>query len=365
MNRGIIQESDWTKKGTFIRKKIDQYGLANVKQRGRIWRLVHENFKRGPKPKMLDVAASKLIQYLDHPNGWWRDNAQKQIILLNDKSVVAELREIVSGNKGTSALGRLHALWTLEGLEAVDKNIIYTALKDVDPQIRRAAVWISEPMLKQNNEEVSKRVAPLVDDQNFDVLTQLVLSFQSVNTARSKEIVNRILAKHPNNEMLFAAKGAVEKNEDLKRYGEKLGQFAASERKLIMEGALIYKSICGSCHGGDGKGLPTQAAPPLVKAKYLIGNKNYPIRILLNGLKGEVEGKTYSSEMPAMKYNTDEWIASVLSYSRYEFGAKNLKTTIVKPEEVNALRKQHAGRADAWTVDELEILEKQSEQKRP
>jgi mono/diheme cytochrome c family protein len=314
---------------------------------------------------MLDVAAGKLIQYFDHLNGWWRDNAQKQIILLNDRSVVPELKEIVTGKKGMSALGRLHALWTLEGLEAIDKNILYTAIKDTDAQVRRAGVWISEPMLKQNDEELTQQVEQLVNDENFDVLTQMVLSFQTVNTTRSKEIVNRILAKYPNNQMFTAAKAAVEKNEDMKRYGEKLGQFAASERKLVMDGAIIYKSMCASCHGGEGKGLPTQTAPPLVGAKYLIGNKNHPIRILLNGLKGEVEGKTYPSEMPSMKYNTDEWIAAVLSYSRYEFGARNPKTIIVKPEEVNALRKLHEKRADAWTVEELEGLEKQPEKKRP
>ncbi|MBO9682976.1 MAG: hypothetical protein J7502_09965, partial [Flavisolibacter sp.] len=69
---------------------------------------------------MLDESASKLVTYLDHANGWWRDNAQKQIIILNDKSVVPALKQIVRGEQATlsakpSHLGRLHALWTLEG----------------------------------------------------------------------------------------------------------------------------------------------------------------------------------------------------------------------------------------------------------
>jgi glucose/arabinose dehydrogenase len=97
MNRGIIQESNWTQKGTFLRDKIDYYGIGKINQRGRIWRLVHDDFKRGPKPRMLDVPAKSLVAHLDHPNGWWRDNAQKQIIILGDKSIVPALTAMAVG----------------------------------------------------------------------------------------------------------------------------------------------------------------------------------------------------------------------------------------------------------------------------
>jgi mono/diheme cytochrome c family protein len=254
-----------------------------------------------------------------------------------------------------SALGRLHALWTLEGLEAIDKPTLFTALKDEDAQIRRAAVRISEPLLKQNDDEVTTKIGELANDEDFDVLTQLVLSLQPLEDEKTQKIVSGILAKHPKNQMLSSAKAAVDKNEEIKLYGSKLGRFAKADRKLILEGAVIYKSICSACHGADGKGLPTRAAPPLVGAKHLAGNKEHAIKILLNGLKGEIEGKTYSSEMPSMKENTDEWIASVLSYARYEFGAKNREALVVKPQEVSELRKKFGNRLQAWTVQELEM----------
>jgi hypothetical protein len=110
MARGVIQESNWTQKGSYLRNKIDYYGLAKVNQRGRIWRLVHDGYQPSATPKMLDVPAQNLVTYLDHPNGWWRDNAQKQIIILGDKSVVPILKSMATGQKNTSALGRLHAL---------------------------------------------------------------------------------------------------------------------------------------------------------------------------------------------------------------------------------------------------------------
>src|SRR5690606_1974432 len=101
----------------------------NIKN-GRIYRLVHETTVRGPQPKMLDEPAVRLVTYLDHPNGWWRDNAQKELIVRGDQSVIPALIELVSGKKGLlpnepSALARLHALWTLDGLDAVNKKILF------------------------------------------------------------------------------------------------------------------------------------------------------------------------------------------------------------------------------------------------
>ena len=55
-----------------------------------------------------------------------------------------------------SHLARLHALWTLEGLDAIDKDIFYTAMKDEHPQVRKAGVWISESYIKKNDDEMMR-----------------------------------------------------------------------------------------------------------------------------------------------------------------------------------------------------------------
>src|SRR6476659_3346181 len=98
---------------------------------------------------MLDEPTSQLVSYLDHPNGWWRDNAQKEIIVRNDQSAVPALKQIALREKTSLAkspgpLARIHALWTLEGLNAIDRNTLFTAFADPDAEVRKAAVWISE-----------------------------------------------------------------------------------------------------------------------------------------------------------------------------------------------------------------------------
>ena len=367
MNRGIIQESNWTRKGSFLRNKIDQYGLAKINQRGRIWRLVHDGYQAGPKPKMLDVPASDLLKHLDHPNGWWRDNAPKQIIVLGDKSVVPALTQMAIGQQGSlpkapSALGRLHALWTLEGLQAINKDVLFAALKDPDPQVRRAAVWISESYVKQNDQAMIEHLGKMLNDGHDDVKIQLLLSLGSSKNDRAKQLAKDLLAQNPNHTMLTSVKTSLDKNEDFRVYGSRLGSFAAADRKLLLQGAEIYQSMCSPCHGGDGKGLPSNAAPALVGSKHLNGDKSNAIRILLHGLKGPIEGKTYPSEMPAMKDNTDEWIAAVLSYGRYEFAAnrnaamRNKPLLIVQPDEVKKLRDQHRKVKQSWTAEELAKL---------
>ena len=363
MARGIIQESAWTKKGTFLRKKIDANGLAKVNQRGRIWRLVHDDFKRDVQPKMLDVPAKTLLPYLNHPNGWWRDNAQKQLVILGDKSVIPELKAMAMGANKTSSLGKIHALWTLEGLNAIDKKSIVTALSDVDPQVRKTAVWISEIFLNKNDQEMIGQIGKLKNDESFDVKTQILLSLGSNKSESAKKIVQDLLTQNADNKMLSNVKKSINKNEDAKLYGSKLAELIPSERKLVKDGSEIYKSLCIACHGPNGNGLATKAAPPLRGAKSIESDKSIAIRILLHGLEGPIEGKKYPSVMVAMNDNSDEWIASIVSYIRFEFvgpvirfGPENGKirqSAIIQTEDVKKLREQYAKRTESWTIEEL------------
>ncbi|WP_420146880.1 DUF7133 domain-containing protein [Spirosoma sp.] len=388
MNRGIIQESQWTPKGSWIRPQIERLGLDKHIQHGRIWRLVQDGVKPGPNPKMLDEPASKLVTYLDHSNGWWRDNAQKQLVVLGDKSVVPILKQIAVGQQASlpkkpSALARIHALWTLEGLEAIDRATLAQAQEDEDAQVRRTAIWISEPYLKKNDEAMINQVASLQNDPSIDVRVQLLESLHTSTSPKAKTVIQELLAQNASNAMLTSVEASIQKNNDFKLFGSRLGRFSAAERGSILKGAEIFKSLCSSCHGTDGKGLASQVAPPIAGSKHLADN-GMILKILLQGLSGPIDGKTYPTIMPSMADNTDEWIASVASYIRYEFatsgfppaaarpasqtatGASTAQAArppaggfrrfqpIIKTEEVARLRQETAQRTTPWTLDELE-----------
>ena len=370
MYHGIIQQGNWTKPGSFLRNKIDSLGLAKNIGRGRIYRVVYDGIKSDPKPDMLDEPTTKLLTYLGHPNGWWRDNAQKLIIVRGDLSVVPALKSIATGQKGvsgndTSHLARIHALWTLEGLNSIDKATLIQALKDPNPQVRKTAVWISETYLKKNDNQMIDEVAKLENDPSYDVRVQLLLSIYQSTSDTAKAIVNKILHDNTDNTMMVATKDALDKNQMVKELSSSLGGMSEDDKSTILDGAITFRSLCANCHGADGKGIvtggTTMAAPPLVGASPLrLSEKYTAMRILLGGLTGPIGGKTYSSEMPSMAANGDGWIADVLSYARYEFGnkapGKKSVSPIVKRDEVKKMREEMKGRTKPWTLEELKKI---------
>lgn len=372
MHRGIIQQGNWTRKGSFLRKKIEEKGLEKNVGHGRIYRLVYDGFKQAEKPKMLNEPAGNLLKYLNHDNGWWRDNAQKQIVLLGDKSVVPALKQIVRGQQVTSVanpshLARLHALWTLEGLEAIDKDILYSALNDDHPQLRKAAIIIGESFLKRDDRDVIAKLFALKNDPSHDVRLQLFYSFYSIKPANDTSFAQELMTANASNDIFLAARRAMDRNIDSKTYGSKLANLPVEERNSILAGSGIFTTFCATCHGVGGKGVTVAgttslAAPPLTESKRMNGDKAFLVKILLHGLSGPIDGKEYPSQMPALSANSDEWVASVVNYVRHEFGNATSRprrqTDTVSPfistMEVAVMRKKFASRAAPWTLAELE-----------
>ena len=359
MNRGVIQETAYINE--FLRSRILVRGLEKNTGHGRIYRLVHDGYKRGPKPHLLNEPSGKLITYLDHPNGWWRDNAQKELIIRTDRSVIPALKQIALAQPGAlkkkpGPLARIHALWTLEGLNELDKEVLLRALIDEDPQVRKTAVWISEPYLHKNDEQLLDKLTELKRDSSADVRAQLLLSLYDSKSEKAISLVKELIEPVKNNEFLNALQKSLELKDNIKLYGSKLAYMPAADRNLILQGKKIFIQICSACHGPEGKGLGMMGgmgAPPFVGSKRVSGESSKLVKILLDGLIGPIDGKAYPDYMPPFGAgNDDEWIASILSYIRNDFG--NLKAPVVSVEEVKKIRSATAGRSSTWTLEELE-----------
>ncbi|GAB4015202.1 DUF7133 domain-containing protein [Spirosoma koreense] len=366
MYHGIIQESEWTKPGSYLGTVIQQKGLYKNRGMGRIYRVVHDGFKRDTRrPNMLNEPSSQLVNYLDHPNGWWRDNAQMLLIVRNDQSVVPALKQIALGEKASltkapSPLARIHALWTLEGLEAIDKPTLFKAFTDTSAQVRKTAVWISEAFLKKKDLAMIDQLATLKDDPSADVRIQLALSLRNHKTPRTVALVNDLLAANPQNELMqfsFATFAETQKMQQAEL--ERTRNLSPADRELVTKGATIFKQLCATCHGPDGKGITMggkqMPAPPLVGSPRVRGDKTLIIQLLLNGTKGPLDGKTYTDLMPAMGSNDDKWIASVLSYIRNSSELGN-RASVVTPNEVADVRATTPVIPGGMTQQELEIF---------
>jgi len=89
----------------------------------------------------------------------------------------------------------------------------------------------------------------------------------------------------------------------------------------IARGKQVYMQTCFVCHQISGEGIANQI-PPLAKSDFLMADKERPIRIVLQGLSGDVvvNEKKYNGTMVPLNNLSDEDIANVLTYVRNSFG---------------------------------------------
>ncbi|WP_153798995.1 DUF7133 domain-containing protein [Foetidibacter luteolus] len=362
MYHGIIQESQWTGPDTHIRKQILRKGLDKNHGRGRIYRVVYDGMKPAPQQKLLDMSNTRLVGLLQHPNGWCRDNAQKLLVVRNATGIAGLLEAMATGRRSfwqalqfwkskPSALARIHALWTLDGLGLTKKETVKDALRDEDSQVRKAAICIAEVFLKQQDKEMLHLLELLKDDSSMDVQVQLILSLRDYRGNNAAATIKYIAAKHQQNALLqkMAAQSLVSDNylAELRDIIKGRNEF---HQTLILDGAGHFTQLCANCHGADGKGLPSAVAPPLAGSARVKGDAETLIKILLHGLQGPVDGKDYPAIMPGMGDNSNEYIASVLSYIRTAMGNNS---TVIEPSEVRVLRPKLQGRKTNWTLEEL------------
>jgi mono/diheme cytochrome c family protein/glucose/arabinose dehydrogenase len=360
MYRGIIQEGQWVGKGSYLRGIVDERGYDKFTSKGRIYRIVHDQMQRGERPKLLDKSADELLPFLGHPNGWWRNTAQKLIVLKGDQSVVPDLKNVVENNETFFAklfypnkkfgLERLHALWTLEGLNAIDPIILKKAFLDKDARVRGAAIRISERYVKQKDQDMMNALKTLAADTDPEVLQQLILTLRFNNNEESKRIAKSILDKYPNNEVIKVTAGE-NLNPSFNRIKQLRDQYrmrGGDAAIQIVNGYRIFEEYCSTCHGKDGMGIK-QLAPPLVGSPRLTGDVEVTAKILLHGLTGPVDGIEYNGPMAPNAQQSDEYIADVISYIREHL---NHSGTVWRGR-IRQVREKNKGRNTYWTLKEL------------
>jgi putative heme-binding domain-containing protein len=356
MYRGIIQEGNWTRPGSYLRMKIEQYAMDKVIGHGRIWQVTYQGMEPDRRqPRMLDETPAQLVAHLEHPNGWWRDMAQRLLVLRQDKSVAPALENLV--RQSASPLARIHALWTLEGLGAADAALVRAQLKTPDAQMRVQALRVSESLYKAGDKSLEQDIRALARDADPNVAIQSLLTLNLLKIPDAAALVKTAVAASP-------SRGVREIGQQLltpKGFGKggkgSFGQLTAEQQKVMNRGLTIYQELCFSCHGMDGKGAPLAGAPPgttmapsLAGSPRAQGHADGLINVLLHGLIGPVDGKSYSSLMIPMDKNDDDWIVAIGSFVRNSFGNSAPFLTAAQVAKVRAA----SNRKVPWTLEELD-----------
>ena len=198
--RQIIEHPEW------MGEEVVKSGkLYNGHDMGRIYRITPTNAKAADWTKGLklgDASSAQLVEQLSNPNIWWRLNAQRLLVDRKDKTATPALVKMAQSS--SSALGRLHALWTLEGLQELKPELIEQSLKDAVPGVRENAIKLADIHLA-DAPALSKALLQLQDDNDAKVRFQLLCTIGSVNTPEALQVRNKLLFRDVNDEWVQVA----------------------------------------------------------------------------------------------------------------------------------------------------------------
>jgi len=135
-----------------------------------------------------------LVETLLHPNGWWRDTAQRLLVERGDTSVAGTLQQLAAGAPDLRT--RLHALWTLDGLDALDAATITRAMGDESADVRTSAVRAAERWLHRGDVAIAAAVRARLGDTSPQVRRQVAASLGTLPTGPREDALVSMLERH-------------------------------------------------------------------------------------------------------------------------------------------------------------------------
>lgn len=177
----------------YLRNQVLSRNLNEFTATGRIYRIVARQAPQPSKVTLADQSPEDWVRLLSSPNGWVRDMAQRLLVDRGDLGLLPALRRAVSDEP--EALGRLHALWTCEGLGDLHGPTVLAAMRDPDARIVAAALRLSERLAGNQAELLAPAYADLAKSATGEVRRQLLLALGKVNTPWADRLLARLLAE--------------------------------------------------------------------------------------------------------------------------------------------------------------------------
>lgn len=182
-----------------IREMLD---LESGRDRGRLYRLSPPGFKAPAAPRLGNASIAELVATLENPNAWWRETAQRLLIEREDQTSVAPLKALLRNS--AQPLARVHALWTLEGLGALNAEDLQGAFKDEHAGVREHAVQISVHHFSSSASLIGS-VAALAKDPEIRVRYQVAYATGAMAGSEGADAAVAILQRDAADQWVRAA----------------------------------------------------------------------------------------------------------------------------------------------------------------
>ena len=221
-------------------------------------------------------------------------------------------------------------------------------MADKNPRMRIQAIRASETLYKAGDKSFANDYRALTKDPDTNVVIQALLTSS--------------LFKLPDTADLVKAAQAANKSKGVALIGDWLlapaaGQFRRTPwraarrptKKSACNKGTMFSAPCASrvtaltAPARRWKAPPgTMMGPPLAGSPRVQAHRDYVVKVLLKGLQGPLDGKTYREVMVPMG-GTDDWIAGIALYVRTSFGNSG---GLVTPADVARVRAETAATHD-------------------
>jgi mono/diheme cytochrome c family protein len=305
---------------------------------------------------------------LSHPNGWLRDRSQQLLIQKKDLSGIKELIKLTKSSNEVST--SIHALYVLEGLNFLTFEMLSDIIKQSkQPETiahalglleRFASIQtvskmgaISTQLLAQNNKTVDLYLSmsmnawlklsevtfmPILSQIDQKYTNQKIYQEAIASSLEGKE-AHYLTTMNPNEILKSNLILAVANHQK-----KELNSIYVLEKNEVdnrTKGLKLFRTICSTCHGADGKGIQ-DLAPPLKGSEYIDGSMKRLASIILHGISGpiHVNGKLYqlNNDMPGLISNSsisDQDIVDIIKYTQNAFAKVGKGITV---DDVKKLR---------------------------
>ncbi|MEO6183268.1 MAG: PVC-type heme-binding CxxCH protein [Verrucomicrobiota bacterium] len=188
MQREVIEHPD------YIPQKVkEKLNLRGGENRGRIFRVIPKGGLPPTSIKLGRASSKELVGELSSANQWRRVTAQRLLVERQDKAAVPPLKNLAIN--GQKPLGRLHALWTLHGLGALDESLVIKVLADQHPGIRENALIFSEDFQLSKSTLLPPKILALADDISSRVRFQAALTIGEFESPGAQSALLNILRR--------------------------------------------------------------------------------------------------------------------------------------------------------------------------
>ena len=120
--------------------------------------------------------------------------AQRLLIERQDKSLIPELKKIVK--KNTSTLGRLHSMWTLEGMQAADAAFLSSFISEENSLIKNNALRLLGQKPNTPTAALDEKLLAVALRAKPTEAYQLALSVHLASPKSQQKILGILLSQH-------------------------------------------------------------------------------------------------------------------------------------------------------------------------